>query len=83
VVLIPWLLWDKEWRRWFEKEMDIWFSLHNGLIWPHSAFKPLMVGNSFPILSPSSSFPWQFKQEQTKVVELGRILSQMLKLSDL
>ena len=30
VVLIPRLLWDEEWRNRFEKEVDIWFILHNG-----------------------------------------------------
>jgi hypothetical protein len=35
VVLIPQLLWDEEWCTHFEKEVDIWFILHNGSIWPH------------------------------------------------
>jgi hypothetical protein len=61
VVMIPWLLWDEEWQSWFEKEVDVWFILHNGSIWPHFAFEPLMVGFSFPILSPSSSYPWQVR----------------------
>ena len=41
-----------------------------------------MVGMSFPILPPSSPSPWQVKQERTRVVDLGRALSQMSKLSD-
>ena len=40
VMMIPRLLWDEEWRSRFEKEVDFWFILHNGSIWPHSAFKP-------------------------------------------
>jgi hypothetical protein len=67
VVMIPRLLWDEEWQSQFEKEVDVWFILDNGLLWPHSAFEPLMVGISFPILPPSSPFPWQVKQEWTKV----------------
>ncbi len=58
VVMITRLLWDEEWRSWFEKEVDVWFSLHNDSIWPHFAFEPLMVRISFPILSLSSSYPW-------------------------
>ncbi len=83
VVMIPRLLWDEEWRLHFEKEVDVWFILHNGSLWPHSAFEPLMVGISFPILPPSSPFPWQVKQEQTRVVDFGRALSQMSKSGDL
>jgi hypothetical protein len=83
VVMIPRLLWDEEWQSRFEKEVYVWFILHNGSLWPHSAFEPLMVGISFPILPPSSPFPWQVKQEQTRVVDLGCALSQMSKSSDL
>ena len=83
VVMIPRLLWDEEWRSYFEKEVDFWFILHNGSLWPHSAFEPLLVGISFPILPPSSPFPWQVKQERTRMVDLGCALSQMLKSSDL
>jgi hypothetical protein len=82
VVIIPRLLWDEEWHSWFEKEVDVWFSLHNGSIWPHFAFEPLMVGISFPILSPSSSYPWQVKQEWKRVVDLDRALSEMSKTSE-
>jgi hypothetical protein len=83
LVLIPRLLWDDEWHTGFEKEVDFWFILHKGSIWPHSAFEPLMVGILFPILSPSSSYPWQVKQEWKRVVDLGRALSEMSKMSDL
>ena len=83
VVMIPRLLWDEEWRSRFEKEVDLWFILHNGSVWPHFAFEPLMVGISFPILPPSSPYPWQVKQERTRMVDLGRALSKMSKSSDL
>jgi hypothetical protein len=83
VVMIPWLLWDEEWHSQFEKEVDVWFILHNSSIWPHSAFEPLMVGISFPILSLSSSYPWQVKQEWNRGVDLGCALSEMSKTSDL
>ncbi len=82
VVMIPRLLWDEEWHSWFEMEVDGWFILHNGSIWPHFAFEPLMVRISFPILCPSSSYPWQVKQERKRVVDLGRALSEMSKTSD-
>jgi hypothetical protein len=81
--MIPRLLWDEEWQSRFEKEVDVWFILHNGSLWPHSAFEPLMVGISFPILPPSGPFPWQVKQEWTRVVDLGRALSKMSQSSDL
>jgi hypothetical protein len=42
-----------------------------------------MVGISFAILPPSSPFHWQVKQEQMRVVDLGRALLQMSKSSDL
>jgi hypothetical protein len=83
VVMIPRLLWDEEWCSRFEKEMDFWFILHNGSIWPHFAFEPLLVGITFPILPPSSPYPWQVKQERTRVVDLGRALSKMSQSSDL
>jgi hypothetical protein len=81
--MISRLLWDKEWQSQFEKEMDFWFILHNGSIWPHSVFEPLLVGISFPILPPSSPYPWQVKQKQTRVVDLGCTLPKMSQLSDL
>ena len=83
VVMIPRLLWEEEWRSRFEKEVDFWFILHNGAIWPHFAFEPLLVGISFPILPSSSPFPWQVKQEWTRMVELGRAMSDMSKTGDL
>jgi len=83
MVTIPQLLWDEEWRSRFEKEVDFWLILQDGSIWPHSAFEPLLVGISFPILPLSRPFPWQVKQELKRVVDLGRALSQMSKSSDL
>jgi hypothetical protein len=44
VVMIPRLLWDEAWWSCFEKEVDLWFILHDGTIWPHFAFEPLLVG---------------------------------------
>jgi hypothetical protein len=79
VVMIPRLLWEEEWRSHFKKEVDFWFILHNGCVWPHFAFKPLLVGISFPILPPSRSFSWQVKQEWRRVVELGHALLKMSK----
>jgi hypothetical protein len=82
MVMIPRLLWDEEWQSQFEKEVDLWFISQNGSIWPHSAFKPLLDGISFPILPLSRPFPWQVKQERKRVVDLGCALSQMSKSSD-
>ena len=83
VVMILRLLWDEEQRSHFEKEMDFWFILHNSALWPHFTFEPLLVEISFPILPPTSPFPWQVKQEWTRMVDLGRALSHMSKTSDL
>jgi hypothetical protein len=70
--MIAILLWDEEWWPHFEKEVDALFILHNGSVWPHPAFKSLIIWN---FLSNSSSFyssfPWQVKQERTRVVDLG------------
>ncbi len=80
--MIPQLSWEEEWRTCFEKEVDLWFILHNGYIWSHFAFEQLLVEISFLILYPSRSFPWQVKQEWTQVVDLGRALSQMSQSGD-
>jgi hypothetical protein len=55
VVMIPRLLWDEEWRSRFEKEMDFCFFVHNGALWPHSAFEPLLV--DFQFFLPLALFP--------------------------
>ncbi|KAL3801862.1 hypothetical protein ACHAWO_003868 [Cyclotella atomus] len=49
VILIPRLLYQEEWRSQFQKEVDVWFPLHTGSFWLHSAFEPLMVGIAFPM----------------------------------
>ena len=46
-ILIPRLLYQEEWRKRFEKEVDIWFPLTPGEVWPISAYEPLMIGISF------------------------------------
>jgi hypothetical protein len=43
IVLIPRLLYWEEWQSCYEKEMDVWFVMHTGDVWPHFAHKPLMV----------------------------------------
>ena len=61
-----------EWRRRFEKEMDVWFQLNCGTAWPHHNFELLLVGISFPM---SRSHPWLVRQLREQVVEIGRTLS--------
>ena len=65
------LLWQEEWQRRFEKEMDIWFIFHTGTYWPHHLFEPLLVGISIPMknrkqLGPDG--PWLVRQQQEEVV---------------
>ena len=76
VVLIPRLLYQEEWRKRFEKEVDIWFALSPVDVWPHSAFEPLMVGISFPLYR---TYPWLLRLDQEKVVGIGRTLSSLSK----
>ena len=78
VVMIPRLLYQEEWRRRFEKEVDIWFLLHAGSVWPHSAFEPLLIGLAFPLCR---SFPWLVRQKRDEVVGIGRALSALSKSS--
>ena len=80
VVLIPRLLYWEEWQSRFEKEMDIWFVMHTGDVWPHFAHEPLLVGIAFPMYR---SYPWVIKLESEKVVEIGRALSALSKQSHL
>lgn len=80
VFICPRLLYQEEWRRRFEKEMDIWFFLAHGTVWPHNCFEPLMVGLSFPL---SRQYPWLLRQERSQVVEIGRSLSELSKTSHL
>ena len=76
VVLVPRLLYEEEWRGRFQKEVDLWFVMHAGTVWPHSCFEPLMVGIRFPF---SRSFPWEVKQDRERMVELGSALSKVSK----
>ena len=78
VVLIQRLLYQEEWRRRFEKEMDFWFVMKPGDVWPNSAFEPLLVGISFPL---SRVYPWLVRQQRDQVVEAGSLLSKMSKES--
>ena len=78
VVLIQRLLHQEDWRRRFEKEMDFWFVLHPGTVWPNSAFEPLFVGISFKMFR---SYPWLVRQQRDQVVAAGRHLSKMSKES--
>ena len=80
IVLIPRLLYQEEWRKRFEKEVDIWFILSHDTAWPHFTFEPLMVGIRFPL---SRSYPWEIKQERKRVVAIGSSLSTLSKSGDL
>jgi hypothetical protein len=78
VVLVPRLLFWEEWQSRFQKEMDIWFVMHHGTIWPRFTHEPLIVGLSFPLYR---SYPWLLRLKSEKVVEIGRSLSKMSKES--
>jgi len=80
VVLTPHLLYQEEWRKRFEKEVDIWFPLQPGEFWPHSTFEPLMVDISFPLYR---SYPWLLQVEQDKLVEIGCALLSLPKRCNL
>ena len=81
VFFCPRLLWDEDWRKRFEKEMDLWFMLHVGTHWPHTNFEPLLVGISFPMRHSHKPFDgcWLVRQRREEVVEVGRALQQMSK----
>lgn len=76
VVFIQRLMFDEEWQRRFEKEIDFWFTLWPGLAWPKSAFEPLTIGISFPM---RRQYPWLVRLNQEKMVETGWALSSMSK----
>jgi hypothetical protein len=78
VVLIPRILYWEEWQTRFEKEVDIWFVMSSGTVWPRFAHEPLVVGISFPMYR---SYPWLLRMESEKVVEIGRALSALSKMS--
>ena len=77
VVIIPHLAYQEEWCWRFEKEVDMWFCLWPGNVWPYSAYEPLMIGFRFPF---SRSYPWELKQERERVVAVGSALSKMSQL---
>ena len=74
VVIIQRLLYGEEWRKRFEKEVDLWFVMNHGDAWPHFTHEPLMIGIRFPL---SRSYPWEIKLERERVVEIGRALSSL------
>ena len=76
VFICPRLLWQEEWRRRFERELDFWFILNPGLAWPLINFEPLLIGISFPM---TRTRPWLVRQLREQVVEAGRTLSQVSK----
>ena len=80
VFLCQRLLFQEEWRRAFEKEVDVWFVLNLGDVWPNYCFEPLIVGIAFPMYR---NYPWLLRQEQEKAVEIGRSLSGLSKTSHL
>ena len=51
-------VWQEEWRRRFEKEMELWFILHPGTFWPHHLLEPLIVGISFPMKNRKQQGPY-------------------------
>ena len=68
------LLWQEEWRRCFEKEMDFWcFVWPGGSAWLSSNFEPLLLGISFPMASRGR--PWLVRERREAMVEAGRALS--------
>jgi len=72
------LLWQEEWRRRFEKEMNLWLISNTGIDWPRHLFEPLIVGISFPMRN-SNHRPWLVRQKREEVVESGRALTQLSK----
>ncbi len=72
------LLWQEEWRKRFEKEMDFWFIIHTGKFWPHTLFQPLLVGISFPMHNREQG-PWLVRQRRAEVVDAGRALCDLSK----
>ena len=78
VFLCQRLLWQEEWRRRLEKEMDVWFNLHPGKYWACDLHEPLIVGLCFPMRGGDRG-PWLVRQERDKVVQIGRTLSEVSK----
>ena len=70
------LLWQEEWRRRFEKEMDFWCFVWPGAeVWRPSNFEPLLLGISFPMCRGTR--PWLVRERGDAMVEAGRSLSKV------
>ena len=70
------LLWQEEWRRRFEKEMDFWCFVWPGAeVWRPSNFEPLLLGISFPM--NRGKRPWLVRERGDAMVEAGRALSKV------
>jgi hypothetical protein len=57
--------------------VDFWFMIYPGELWPHTCFKPLMFGISFPMRKEE---PWLVRRGE-QVVEYGRRLQALSKIS--
>jgi hypothetical protein len=79
VILIPRLLYDEEWRRRFDKEVDFWFHMSTGEFWPNHCFEPLVVGICFKMRRDE---PWLVRRAPS-VVEFGRAMQKLSKSSNL
>lgn len=76
VFVCPRLLYFEEWRRRFNKEMDLWLLIEPvSPFWPNSCCEPLVFGISFPL---RSTRPWKLRRVP-EVVALGRNLQDVLK----
>ena len=76
VFVCPRLLYFEEWRRRFNKEMDLWMLIEPvSDFWPISCCEPLVFGISFPL---RSSRPWKLRR-LPEVVALGRDMQEMFK----
>ena len=70
------LLYFEEWRRRFNKEMDLWLLIEPvSYFWPNSCCEPLVFGISFPL---RHSRPWKLRRVP-EVVALGRNLQEVFK----
>jgi hypothetical protein len=79
VVIVPTLL-TCEWYQWFQKKVDIYFTIPAGSLnnWSTREFELLMIGLYLPLLWHR---PWDWKWS-TFMVLFGRLLSAMYKEGD-
>jgi hypothetical protein len=79
VVIVPTLL-TCEWYQWFQKNVDIYFTILAGSLnnWSMREFELLMIGLYLPLLQHR---PWDWKRS-TFMVLFGRSLSAMYKEGD-